>query len=493
MKRLALVLLLSSGCASPPAPVPPAPPTPPSTPAPVKPAPAPVDALGARPRTSPPSPYVPPVPRVLRLSSGLTVWLLERHALPLVSLTLVVPHGSSSDPRGKAGLAHMTANMLDEGAGPRNALELARHFESLGATLRTGAYADYSVVQLSLLRRNLAAALPAYVDVIARPTFSRPDFARVKDLWLGALKARRSEPVEVAKVAQLVLHYGEDHPYGHPVDGTSRSAEGIGLDEVRAFHRSAYGPERSTLVIVGDVTPAEIPDRIEKAFAPFAGTKSAALPEPTFPEPRARKRLVVVDRPDAPQSVVSLVLPSVSGSDPEAPLLSRVNIALGGSFTSRLNQDLREERGISYGASSRLSFSRKSGMFVAHASVQTDKTGEAVGALLGDVMEYAKTGPTEEEAEKTRLVARADVVEAYEGAAAAAGRLARLAGTGLSPDHDARWAVVRDAADRARLTEIARKWLDSREGLIVIVGPRAKVAPQLEKLGLGAIEAAQAE
>jgi len=487
---LAAILATSAtslGCETPPPPA--TPPLPLSPPAPsASTAPAAPDPLGARPVPARPAAYVPPVPKVFSLKNGMTVWLLERHTLPLVSMTLVVPGGSAQDPKGKEGLASFTANMLDEGAGKRGALELARMFEALGAQVKTGAVSDYSFAQLTVLRRNVTPALAAYVDVVARPTFAQADFARVKDLWLNDLRARRADPADVARVAGLVLHYGADHPYGHPTEGMPKGAAAVSLADVKESYARAYRADSATLVVVGDMTEEDVLQSVGPAFDAFPKGKGDKPKPIALADVGKKRRIVVVDRPDAPQSVVALLLPSLSGGDAEAPLLSRANVALGGSFTSRLNQDLREERGITYGATSRLSFSRGAGIFIAQAAVETAKTGEAVKALLADVRAYAKDGPTEEETEKTRLVGRADLVEAYEGVAASSARLARLAGIGLPASHEARTAKSRDEAGRAALAEITKKWLDPDEGAVLVVGPKAKVVPQLEAIGLAVSE-----
>lgn len=491
---LAAVCLLAAACEPPAPPKRPSPPesSPPGASPRAAVAPPPANPLGPKPEPAAPAPYVPDAPRVRTLKSGLTVWVLERHAVPLVSMTLVVPGGAARDPRGKHGLAAITANMLDEGAGRRGALDLARHFESLGAELSTGATADYSFAQLTVLKRNLRAVWPAYVDVFAKPSLLPADFARVRELWRNELKARRAEPEDVARVAGLALHYGLDHPYGHPPEGTLRGAAAITVADVAAEYARAYRADVATLVIVGDVADADLTalepelDRFARGAAP-RGAAPPAREVPPAPAP-VRRRVVVVDRPGAPQSVVSLLLPAVPAGHDEAPLLSRANIALGGSFTSRLNQDLREERGLTYGASSRLSFSRGAGVFVAHAAVQTDKTQEALAALMADVVAYAHGGPTPAETEKTRLVARADLVEAFEGVSPASSRLARLAGVGLPHDHDTRTSPRRDGATRAELADAARRWLDPTRGAVLVVGPKATVLKALEPLKLGPAE-----
>lgn len=447
-----------------------------------------VDPLGPRPVPARPEAFTPPVPTVSKAKSGLTVWLVPRHGLPLVSMTLVVPGGSAADPKGKEGLASMTANMLDEGAGGRGALELSRAFEALGAQVKTGAVSDYAFAQMTVLKKNLGAALAPFSDVVAKPSLSAADFARVKELWLNDLRARRSDPSDVAKVAGLLLHYGADHPYGHPTEGNPKSAANVTLADVTQSYERTFRKDSAVLVVVGDVTPEDVEKTIAPAFDALAAGKGEP-PKPLVPPSVTKKRrVVVVDRPDAPQSVVALLLPSLAGGAEDAPLLSRVNVALGGSFTSRLNQDLREERGITYGASSRLSFSRGAGVFVAQAAVETKKTGEAVKALLEDVAAYAKDGPTDEEAEKTRLVARADLVEAYEGVSATSARLARLAGIGLPAGHEALSAKARDEAPVDKLRALAKAWLDPTEGTVLVVGPKAQVVPALDAVGLKGVE-----
>jgi predicted Zn-dependent peptidase len=417
----------------------------------------------------------------------MTVWLLERHALPIVSLQVVVPAGAASDPDGKGGLALAAANMLDEGAGARGALDISRDVDRLGATLSTGAYADYAFASLTTLKKNLTPASAILGDVIVKPTFSPVEWKRVHDLWMNALKARASEPDAIANVVSLRQLFG-DQAYGHPTNGTTRSAAKVTLEDARRFYASSWRPDHATCVVAGDVTRAELDPLLDRMFAgwkaPAAKPESAAaIAPPKAPDPNAR-RVVVVDRPDAPQSVLALVRPGVAASDPDAAPLVRVNTALGGSFTSRLNQDLREEHGWSYGATSRFSFNRGRGLFSAQAAVQTEHTGDALKAMLADVEAVAREGLTDEEVEKTRLIARSQLVEAFESVEAAASRLARNAGVGLPADHEAKASAVLDRATKDELRRLAASHVDPRGAIVVIVGPRAKIQPQLEKLGI---------
>ena len=445
------------------------------------------DPLGARPVVSPPLPFVPPVPVAYERANGMTVWLLERHALPIVSMELVVPSGAASDPEGKGGLALATANMLDEGAGARGALDISRDVDRLGATLSTGATSDYAFATLTTLKKNLAPAIAIFGDVVGKPTMSPVEWKRLHDLWLNDLRQRASEPGAVANVIALRQVFG-DSPYGHPNNGTLKSAARISLDDVKAFYGSTWRPEKATLVVVGDVTKAELEPLLDQVLAAWKAPAGAAPQAPATPAgkpaPAASRRVVIVDRADAPQSVVAVVRPGVAASDKDAAPVTRVNTALGGSFTSRLNQDLREEHGWSYGAHSRFTFSKAQGMFSAQAAVHTDHTGDALKAMLADIDALASEGLTDEEVEKTRLIARGELVESFEGASAAARRLGRNAGIGLPPDHETRASAALDAATKSDLKQLAARHVAAKDAIIVIVGPRAKIEPQLKALGI---------
>jgi zinc protease len=465
---------------------------PPKAPAPVVTVPppsAPADPLGPRPDLGDPAVFTPPVPVSYTRPGGLTVWLLERHALPIVSMQLVVPAGAAYDPEGKGGLAVTTANMLDEGAGKRGALDVARDLDRLGATLATGAYADYGFAHLTVLKKNLAAAGAIFGDVIAKPQWSPVEWKRVRDLWLNGLKARQSEPQAVASVVVSTHAYPAKHPYAHPADGVLASAARVGLDDVKKFYAARWRPDRATVVVVGDVTRQEVDALLDASLAAWKAPAAAAetLVASGSAE-KAGRRFVVVDRPDAPQSVISIARPGVASEDENGGAISRVNAALGGSFTSRLNQDLREEHGWTYGAGSRFSFTRWPGLFIASAAVHTEHTGDALKAMLADIESLAKEGLKDDEVEKTKKLARADLVEAYETVEGAASRLGRMAGTGLKPNHDAVSAERALKADKAKLAELARQHFDPASALIVIVGPRAKLDPQLKAIGITNVE-----
>ncbi len=452
-------------------------------------APPPADALGPRPDVPPPPVFVPPTPAVFTATNGITVWLLERHDVPLVACDLDVTSGASSDPRGKAGLAYATANMLNEGAGTRGALDLARAIDELGARIDTDADADASTASLSVLKKNLAKGFALFGDVVARPRFEAVEWKRVKDLWTNELREREKDPNATARVVYRVALFGADHPYGHPWDGTLQSVKSVGLDDARTFYKTNWRPDRATLVCAGDVTRAELTPLMDSAFGSWKAPATPAPavvvpPAPTGPWPK----LILVDRPDAPQSVIATVRLGLAVSSPDEPPLWRVNDVIGGGFTSRLMQDLREAHGYTYGARTRYSRSRGPGMLLASAAVRTDVTGAALAAMLDDLKKFSDGGLTDDEVERSRSQARAEIVSGWESDEAIAGHLSADAALGLPPDWQAKASQLTEAATKDELGKLAKEYYSMDGATIVVVGPRAKVQPQLDKVGLPAPE-----
>ncbi len=452
------------------------------------------DPLGPKPETPAPPPFIPPAATVFAGANGMNVWLLERHQVPLVSCNLTVPTGASSDPKGKGGLAYATANMLDEGAGKLGAIDLARALDDIGARLGTDANADASFVSMTVLKRNVERAFAIFGDVVARPRFEAAEFKRVKDLWYNELVSREKDPDATARVVYRAALFGTEHPYGHPWDGTPASAKAIALEDVKRLYAASWRPDRATLVCVGDLTQTELGPLMTAAFGSWKAPATPA-PQPIVPAAPSGPwpRLVMVDRPDAPQAVIAALRPGIAASDPEEAALWRVNDAIGGGFTSRLNQDLREEHGYTYGAKSRFSRSRGAGQVVAWANVVTDKTGDALAAMLSDLHKFAEGGLTEDEVARTRSQARGELVSVYQSNEGIAGHLAADASLGLPAEWQAKSSERRDNAQKPELDELAKKFYDPAAAILVVVGPRARVQPMIDKLGLPPPEIRDAE
>ncbi|HZF54258.1 MAG TPA: pitrilysin family protein [Polyangiaceae bacterium] len=449
-----------------------------------------VDSLGSKPTLPKPETFTPPPPDVYPGIAGSKVWLAERHTLPVISVMIAIPKGSAADPPRKPGLAYITADMLDEGAGARGAVEISSAINDLGASIHVDVTADGSYATLTVLKKNFDQAFAILGDILARPRFDPKEWKRVSDLWRSGLVKRADDPADVSRVVSAAASYGPTSPYGHPPEGLLRGANAIGLPDVKAFYASVWRPDQATIVIAGDISKAEATKSIAAALG---GWKAPAEPAsaPITPEGPAPKwtppRLVIVDRPDAPQSVIAAVRAGVSASSPSAPLLELINTALGGSFTSRLNQNLREDHGWSYGARSAFTETRGRGVFVARAAVHTEATGPALKELYNELAKMSASGLTQDELMKVLAQDRGELVQAYETVQGVSARLGRLALLGLPPTFDAQASRARQQATMKQIADLAVA-VDPKDATVVVVGPKAQVEPQLKPLGLGEAE-----
>jgi predicted Zn-dependent peptidase len=280
--------------------------------------------------------------------------------------------------------------------------------------------------------------------------------------------------------------YGPDTPYGHPSSGYVDSARAITLEEAKQFYHTAWRPDHAHLVVAGAITKAELDALLarhlgdwRKPDAPLPARIEAPAPQETRP------RMILVDRADAPQAVVLVASPGVAAAAPDAPLLALVNTALGGSFTSRLNQNLREDKGWTYGARSAFLQTRGTGAFVAQAAVFTNVTAPALREMIGEIDGMAKRGLEDAELHKVRARDLTDLIETHETVDDLVGRLASLGILGLPSDHDAKASAERQQATKEQLNALAARYLDTSQATIIVVGPRAELMTQLRALDLG--------
>ena len=267
--------------------------------------------------------------------------------------------GAAADPPGKAGLASLTAEMLDEGAGARDALAIAAELEQLGADLWVGSGRDGSQLSVQAPRETFQQAMAIAADVLARPRLGDADWRRVQADRRTGVVQRRDQPEAVVNVVSDRILFGDDHPYGQPVDGLERSIDALTLDDVRAFHRATTIRRRRRWSSPATSTRIRCATDWKRRWR--AGIRARLAAAPAFPPWPARPRLVIVDRPGAPQSIVRLVAPGADRLSPDRPGMSMLNAVLGGSFTSRLNFNLREKNGFTYGAASSFAFLRHAG------------------------------------------------------------------------------------------------------------------------------------
>jgi zinc protease len=446
-------------------------------------------------RSRPPAPgptpsfTMPPVAR-RALSNGVPVWVVERHDVPVVQVNLVVRAGATDDPAGKPGVASLVSAMLDEGAGTRSALELADAIEFLGADLGAGASMDASAVRLHVPVARLREALALMSDVALRPTFPPDELERVRKQRLTTLLQARDEPDAIADIAILREIYGPTARYGTLEIGTAASLRAIGADDLRRFHQEFFRPERSVLIVAGDVTADAVVPLLEQAFGSWTAQGSAPAPAAT-PVARAapRREIVLVDKPGAAQSEIRIGRVGVPRSTPDYFAITVMNTLLGGSFTSRLNQNLRETHGFAYGAGSGFDMRLGAGPFIAQAAVQTDKTAEALREFFNEFAWMRKAIPRDDLA-KTRNYVALRFPEQFMTTRQIAGRLEGQFVYGLPPDYYSGYVAKLLAVSDADVAAAAAKYITPDDFVVVVVGDRAQVEAPLRALNLGSVRVA---
>ena len=443
-------------------------------------------------RSKPPS-LAPPLPLKLppietrTLSNGLAVWLVESHEVPIVQLSLVVRAGGAEDPPGRYGTASFTAAMLDEGAGNRSALEIADAAELIGAELTAGSSFDGSAVRLNVPVQQLDQGLPIVTDVAARPTFPDREIERLRMERLTTLLQARDDPSSIAGMAFARLLFGPMHRYGTGLIGTEPTLKALNGNDFRAFHAASYHPANSILLVVGDITAEAVLPKLERTFGQWKSnppaTKGTELPVP--PQPRARQ-VYVVDKPDAEQSQIRIGWIGVPRSSPDYFSLLVLNTVLGGSFTSRLNQNLRETHGYAYGASSAFDMRRSAGPFVAAAGVQTDKTAEALREFFNELEAIRKPIDPAELTKAKNYIALGFPAE-FESSTDLSRRLEELAVYSLPMNYYEQYIARVLAVSQEDVRRAAEKYIHPSQAIVVVVGDRKTIEPGVRALNLGPV------
>ncbi len=437
-------------------------------------------------RSAPPAPGARR-PRALpslerrRLASGLELVLAPRASAPLVELALLLPAGAERDPVRRAGLAALAAALADEGSERRTGAELAAILERLGGSLASRADWDRSTVQASVLAGDLRRGLELVAEVALRPAFPAHEVERLRRQALAEIHRRRDDPSALAEEC-LMHHLYAGTPYAAPLVGSPETLAEMTRQDLVDFHAGHYCISASTLVVAGDFSVDAV---LELAAEFFSGAAEVAVPAPPeiVPARLASPRVVVVDRPGAPQSELRVGLAGIPRSHPDRTALGLINMVLGGKFTSRLNLNLRERHGITYGASSRLVDRRGPGPVVLASAVATEAAGLAVRESLAELARLASEPIDGEELAEARsylLGVFPYGLQTIEGLFARALDVARF---GLPVDHFARSLDELEALDPATLSRVARDHLRATQSWIVVVGPAEQLEPQLADFG----------
>jgi zinc protease len=421
------------------------------------------------------------------LASGLQVWSIPWTSVPVVTVALLLESGAAEDPADRPGLASLAADLTDEGAGGRGAVALSDAFARLGTHLDVDAGQDITLLTFTTLARNFGEALALMADVVIRPHLAEDDFQRVRELRLARLRQLSSSASAAADRGFLESVF-RAHPYGHGTLGTTRAAEAAGIDVVRACHQRLFRANRATLIVAGDVPAGEAVVAARAHFGAWLGAaapRAAALPDP----PGATPRCVLVHRAGAPQSELRIGHLGPVRDPATYPALATMNAALGGQFTSRLNQLLRETKGYTYGVRTSFDFRRQCSTFVCDTSVQSDATSDAIRDVLEEFRSVASTRPIEE---GERMRAQDSLTRGYVRHFETASHLVRaaieLVKLKLPDDTFDRFVPAVAGVTATNVHDVARRFIRAEDCVIVVVGDAEKHRVDLSAFGRDLVE-----
>ncbi|MEJ2539459.1 MAG: pitrilysin family protein [Gemmatimonadota bacterium] len=423
------------------------------------------------------------------LSNGMEIVLARRDAVPVVNMQLSVDAGYAADAFGTPGTANLAMAMLDEGTRTRNALQIDEELRRLGATLSSGSNLDVSTVTMSALEENLGASLELFADVVRNPAFAEEDFQRLQRQTLAQIQQEAVNPVSMAVRVMPKLMYGEGHPYALPLTGTgtTESVGSLTTDDLQDFHDTWFKPNNARLLVVGSTTMDEIRGLAERAFQGWqpGDTPDKSLPTVAQQEGQA---IYIMDRPDAVQSVIVAGQVAPPKSNPDEIAISTMNTVLGGSFNSRVNMNLREDKGWSYGAQSIVLDARGQRPFLVLAPVQSDKTTESVQEVSAELRGIVGDEPvTPEELERVIRSRTLTLPGSWETNGAVLGSIAEMEQYGLPEDHFDTLADRIRSMSTEQLNAAAREVVHPDQLIWLVVGDKSAIEDGLRGLGYGPV------
>ena len=474
MKRAGLAIALGlwgASCSDPPPPVapPPPPPAPTSTTAAAA---AGVDR-GQLPAPDPVVAWAPPTPNVSTLSNGIRVWHAEWGDLPVVSLLVVIPRGTETDPKGKAGLSYLMADMLDEGAGTRSALELSEALQRLATDYSASASVDYTLLSMDLLAENIGPSIDLLADMVRRPRFDAAEFKRRKDYFIAQALASESDPRATQDAALQNVLFGDGYA-GTVDEGTRASLKALSLADVKGQYKNAMVPEGVEFVVVGGIDQATVVKELERTFGDWKGQAKTTRRELT--EASAENGIYIVDFPDAAQSVLS-VARRAEGAKTEKYFPAMVmNRSFGEAFTSRVNLNLREDKGYTYGARSSFQRYLDVGYFAVSASVKSETTRASIDEMLKELSLLCGSKPlTTKERDESVSGLLLGYPGRFERVGSVGASFASLAIFDRPVNWYQTWPAEVESVTLAQTNKLGGEYCDASKFSIVLAGDRTKL------------------
>lgn len=435
--------------------------------------------LGPPPRVS-----LPPIV-TRQFPNGLKLLIVEQHELPLADFALVVSSGSTADPAGKPGVANLVSAMLREGTTTRKSLEIADQIAFLGISLFPASSWESSTLTLHTPTAQLDSALALFADVALHPSFPANEFERIRKQRLTELLQLRDQGPAIANIAFPAIVYGTAHPYGIPSIGTEASVKSLTTADLQAYYQTSFKPNNATLIVVGDVTPGQIEQKISDLFGNW---QRADVPQLSYGEPpkAATTTIYLIDKPGAAQSSFRIGSVGVPRSTSDYFALTVMNTILGGSFTSRLNQNLREARGYTYGAGSRFDMRRAAGPFLASAEIVTAKSDSALLEFMKELNGIRQTVPATELSRAKRYL-QLQLPGNFETTQEIAAALVPVALYGLPLDYYNNYVQSIEGVTQADVARVAQQYINPGSLAVVIVGDRKTIEAGLKAVNLGPI------
>jgi predicted Zn-dependent peptidase len=426
--------------------------------------------------------FAAPLPVTQRLRSGMPLWVFPRRGLPTVAGSIVIPGGGGLHGPEQGGLAQLTVDMLDEGTTNRSAVEIAMATEAMGATIAAHCGWDGIYLGFRCLESDLGATLDLAADILLNPSFPEVEWRRVHAQTLAALRAERDSAESRAYRALLKALYGPQHPYRLPLGGTEESVRAITAEDLKAFYARYMVPEQAAIVVAGDVEPENVASELDRRLSGWRGPEVAPAPLPAA-EFSPRPRIMVLDKPGAPQAAVRAGHPGIARLDPSFDHLIVFNQILGGQFTSRLNEKLREEKGFTYGVRSHFECRRAPGPFSIGASLQSDRLAEAIDEIRNELRAILNDRPpTQAELDDARRSLIEGQPRHLETPSALVSRYGGLLVHGLPAEEEAAFADRLARIDRDALIEAARAAIRPDALVVVVVADASQVLEGLKGL-----------
>ncbi|MFH6982903.1 M16 family metallopeptidase [Marinoscillum luteum] len=423
------------------------------------------------------------------LSNGMKVVLAQRNTVPLIEFRMIFDAGYAADQYAKAGTANLTMDMLDEGTKARTALQINEELALLGAELNTGANLDQSYVTLSSLKNNFDQSLALFADVVLNPAFPQADFERLQKQQIVGIQNEKKSPVSMALRTLPKFLYGEDHAYGSPLTGSGyeSTVSAMTREDLMKFYETWFKPNNATIVAVGDITMDDLKQKLELNFKKW---KSGEVPKKNLEMVGApnKNKIYVMDKPDALQSVIITGHLTKPYGEVSEIGVSMMNNILGGEFTSRVNMNLREDKGWAYGAFTFLYSAKGQRPFLAYAPVQTDQTAPSMKEIMGELTGYIGDNPaTKEEFEKTKTNEILSLPGQWETMNAVEGSIANIVRYGLADDYYQTYAGEVQSLELSKVQKLAKEIIDPQKMTWLVVGDSKKIMAEIKALGYGEV------